>query len=172
MIPRYRGIGTLGVIIKAILPIVSQTLIDNVQVNVSQVQALGDISYIRGPIETGITLKTTIHYDQRLPEDDIESIEDTLTETITDYINGLDIGETLFVNRMVSELFAVDSHIANIGTAGKPIEELYVHKESKLQDNKVRQTLLGDYQPVTDERIIIEPSVDNPIVLERAYTRR
>jgi uncharacterized phage protein gp47/JayE len=172
LVPRYKGIGTLGVILKATLPVVSQSLIDNVSANVQQVQALGDIAYIRKPKETGLTMKTTIHYDQRLPEDDLELIEDTIIETITNYVNDLDIGEELVVNRLVAELFAVDSHIANIGISGKPLEEVYIHTESRLQDNKVRQTLLGDYTPDTDERVIIEPSVETPITLARDYQRR
>lgn len=172
LIPRYKGVGTFGAIIKSTLPIVAQSLIDNVTANVAVVQAYGDIAYIKGPKETGVTLKTTIHYSQRLPEEDLEIIEDTLESTITEYINNLDIGEEFVVNRMVAELFGVDDRIANIGTAGKPIEELYIHVESRLQDNKVRKTLLGNYNPDTDERVIVEPSVQTPILFERAYQRR
>lgn len=172
LIPRYRGIGTFGAIIKATLPTVSQSLIDDVTANVSKVQSLGSISFIKGPKETGITMKTTIHYAQRLPDEELESIEDTLVETITDFINSLDIGEEFFLNRMVSEFFAVDDRISNVGTAGIPIEEIYIHKDSKLGDNRVRQSLLGDYSPESDERVIIEPTVETPITLDRSFVRR
>ena len=53
-----------------------------------------------------------------------------------------------------------------------PNDELYVYKDSKLEDNRVRQTLLGDYTPESDERVIVETTVANPITLASAYTRR
>ena len=172
LIPRYRGIGTFAAILKAVLPVVTDSLISTVEANVQKVQALGEIAYIRAPKETGASMNITVHYDQRLPTDTLETIEETIRDVVTNHINGLDIGEDFYVNRMVSEIFSVSSHIANLGEAGKPIDEFYIHTESRLQDNKVRQKLLGDYSVDSDERFIIEPSVSVPIVLERAYTRR
>ena len=74
---------------------------------------------------------------------------------------------------MVSELFSIDQSISNFGEeTGKPIDELFVHRDSKLEDNKVKEELLGDYVPVSDERIIVEPSVKDPIQFERKFVRR
>jgi uncharacterized phage protein gp47/JayE len=172
VIPRYKGIGTFGLIIKSTLPTVSQTLIDNVTANIYNVQAFGDIAYVKGPKETGFSFRTTIHYDQRLPDDELKMIEDDLETNVTEYVNNLDIGESLAINRMVAELFSINAHIANIGESGRPLEEVYIYNESRLEDNRVRRTLLGDYVPESDERIIIEPSIDSPIIFDRAYTRR
>lgn len=172
LIPKYRGIGTLGAIIKATLPTVSQSLIDSVSVNVEKVKSMGDVAFIRKPKETGITMKLTVHYSQRLPENELENIEDTIKDSITEFINNLDIGESLIINKLAAELFAASDYISNLGEAGKPFDELYIHVESQLEDNKIRQKLLGDYTPNTDERIIIEPSYTTPITLERAYIRR
>lgn len=172
MIRRYRGIGTVGIIIKSVTPTVSDTLINSVTSNIERVQSFGTLVFVRKPLETGLVMNMTVHYRSRLPEDEIEQIEDTLRSTITDYVNSLDIGETLLVNRMIAELFSVSDQITNFGQPRKPIDELYIYVESKIRDNKIRQTLLGDYVPATDERVIIEPSVANPIVLNRSYTRR
>ena len=50
---------------------------------------------------------------------------------------------------MVSELFSIDQSISNFGEeTGKPIDELFVHRDSKLEDNKVKEELLGDYVPI------------------------
>jgi len=172
LIPRYRGIGTQGVIIQSVLPVVSQTLIDAASANIQRVQAFGDITYVRGPKETGTTMKITVHYDRQLPEDELNGIEEALKDSITEFINNLDIAESLLTNRLVSELFAVSEYIANFGESGKPFDEFYIHVNSKLEDNKVRQVLLGDYVPEDDERVIIEPSFANPITFERAFIRR
>lgn len=172
LLPRYRGIGTVGAILKSVAPTVTSTLIDNVQVNVNAVQAYGDITYVRGPNEIGLTMKITVQYDSQLPEDELATIESDLKTAITDYVNGLDIGENFSLNRMISQLFSVSSHISNFGIPGKPIDELYVWKFSALQDNKVRQILLSDYIANSDERVIIEPSVNEPITLVRTFTGR
>lgn len=172
LIPRYRGIGTFGAILKSTSPTVSQTLIDNTIVNVSAIQAFGDIAYIRKPRETGLTMKITVHYASNLSESELSSIETDLQTSITDFVNNLDIGEAFVVNRMVAQLFSVSPQITNLGVAGIPIDEIYINTESKLQDTKVRQKLLGDYYPSSDERVIIEPSVAMPIQLVRDFTTR
>jgi hypothetical protein len=172
MVSRYRGIGTFGAILKAITPTVSQSLIDDVTANVSDIMAYGDIAYIRAPIESGLTMKITVHYDMVLSEDDLTTIEATIISSITDFVNNLDIGQTFLSNRMIGELFSVSDHITNFGETGKPIDEMYIYNTSTLEDNRVRQTLIGDYTPADDERVIIETTVTNPIVLVRDFTRR
>jgi uncharacterized phage protein gp47/JayE len=172
LFPRYKGIGTLGVIIKSILPTVSQNLINSVQTNILLVQALGDIVYVRGPKETGVELSTTIYYSESISENELTTMEETITRSITNYVNNLEIGETFYVNRMVSEIFSIDKRIVNVGTYQKPLEEIYIYKESRLEDNRVRQSLLGDYFPATDERVIMESTIETPITLNRGYIRR
>ncbi len=172
LIPRYRGIGTFGVIIKSVTPTVSSSLLDTVTFNVSRVQAFGDISYVRAPKESGLAMKLTGHYSSRLPEDELSSIESSIRDIITSYVNNLDIGEEFLLNKMVSSLFNVSSNLTNLGIAGQPVDELYIYRESKVGDNRVKSTLLGDYLPSSDERVIIEQSLPQPITLERSYTRR
>lgn len=172
IIPRYRGIGTTGVILKSTSPSVSTTLLDSVTANVESVKALSDIIFIKGPREIGMALKATIIYTQVLDEDTLLGIEGNLKSTIIGYINNLDIGQTFILNRMVAQLFSIDSRISNIGVAGKPIDELYIYVPSSTQDSKIRQNLLGDYQTSQDERVIIEPSINVPIVLARSFARR
>lgn len=172
LIPRYRGIGTFGVIIKSITPTVSSALIDSVTANVYKVQAFGDIAYVRAPKETGLAMTLTAHYSSTLPEDELVSIEASVRDTVTSYTNSLDIGEEFLLNKMVSSLFGVSGSITNFGVAGQPVDELYIYKESKLGDNRVRSTLLADYMPVSDERVIMEQSLVEPITLKRSYTRR
>lgn len=172
LIPRYRGIGTFAGILKSTTPTVSTSLIGDVQANVQRVISFGDIAYIRKPKETGISMKFTVYYSSRLSPEELNEIELRLSDTIKTHINSLDIGESLFINPMISDLFDISDKIVNFGEPGKPIDEVYIYIESRLQDNKVRQILLGDYEPATDERIIIEPSVLQPITFERKFITR
>ena len=59
-----------------------------------------------------------------------------------------------------------------MGETGKAIDELFVYLPSVLDDNKTRETLLGNYIAAEDERVIMEPDVSQPITLNRVYTRR
>lgn len=171
MVKHYRGIGTFGVIIKSITPTVSDTLITSVRANITNVACFGELPFVFGPKETGLSLKTTIHYKSRISEDDMEFIEDALESLIKNHVNSLDLGEEFSLNRLVADMFDISSQISSFGIPGTPIEELYVYKQSRLQDNKTRSKLLGDYLPANDERVIIEPSVSSPIVFERAFIR-
>lgn len=172
IIKHYRGIGTFAVIVKSITPTVPDSLIDAVNANISIVGGLGDIWFILKPKETGLTMRITVQYKNRLDEESFQIVEDSLKEAITDFVNNLDLGESFVVNRLVADLFDVSSDISNFGEAGKPLDEVFIHKNSRTQNNKVRSQLLGDYHPLNDERIIIEPSVRTPIVFERAFDRR
>ena len=169
LIPRYKGIGTTGAILKSTSPTVSQDLIDQVTAAVQGVQAYGDLVYVRAPLETGISMTLTIHYGKQLSEDTLTTIESNITTSITNYINNLDIGETFLVEKMIASLFSLDPNITNIGSLNKQIDQLYVYKESALGDNRVRQNLLGDYVPGSDERVIVEQSINQPITLNRSF---
>jgi uncharacterized phage protein gp47/JayE len=169
LIPRYKGIGTVGAILKSTSPVVSSDLITQVTAALQPAQAYGDLVYVLAPKQTGLTIALTIHYSQVLSDDVLTTIEQNTTTTITDYINNLDIGETFILERMIARLFSIDSHITNIGSLNKLVDELYIYKSSRLNDNRVRQSLFQDYVPASDERVIVEPSVNQPILLNRSF---
>jgi len=168
---RYRGIGTFAIIIQSSAPTVSDSLIDNVRAKVEKVMAHGEKAYVMGPKESGISMTVVVHYKKKLDSDELDAIEADLDDTIDAYINGLDIGQEFSVNKLVSDLFSVSENISNLGQVGKPLDEIYIYKESRLGDNKVRQLLLGDYTPGELERVIVEPSVASPIIFQRKYVR-
>lgn len=172
MVKYYRGIGSGAVIIKSITPTVSQALIDDVTARVEKVQGFGSLIYTIGPKETGLSFKLNIYYDQQLTEEEVSSIEIAMEDTITTSVNNLDIGETFYSNKLIASLFSASTHIVAIGETGKTFDECYLYKTTRLGDNKIRQRLLGDYTPSSDERIIIEPSVSTPIAFNRFYNRR
>jgi len=163
----YRGIGSFGIIIKAVTPTVSQDLIDAVMERVIKAESYGALAYVRGPREIGLTLKLNIYYDQALTEDDYATIENSLEEVIQTSVNSLDISEAFYLGRLIASLFTVNTHIVAIGEQNKQVEEAYIYVPTRLDDNKVRQTLLGDYVPASDGRIIVEPSVAVPVAFTR-----
>lgn len=168
----YRGIGTFGVIVKSIQPVASDMLIESVKSAISSVQGFGSIASIRAQKELGFTLKTRVWYRKKLTDDEISDIEDTLIDGVEATINGLDLGETLYLDRLMADLFSASEEIIGFGVSGTPIDEAYIYKLSLLEDNRIPEKLLGDYAPKEDERIIVEPSVSSPIVFEHKFGNR
>jgi uncharacterized phage protein gp47/JayE len=156
MLPFFRGIGTYDLLIKATTPLVSDGLIAAVQESIDRVTAQGIIGTARSPQTTGLSLTGTLTLKKKLPVDEQTNILNAATANVTDYTNSLDIGEDWIVNEVVQRVMAVSDNIKNLGSANKPLDSAYIYKDSKLQDNRVRGTLIGDYAPETDERIIVE----------------
>ena len=166
-----RGIGTYDVLIKSITPSVSDTLREAVQAAISEVTSQGIIGLARRPKETGMAFEITIYYrttpGESLTNSVKETIENNVIENLTNYVNSLDIGEEFIINEAVQRVLETDDRIKDIGVPSKPFDEISLWFETKLQDNKIRQTLLKNYDPDDDERLIIEPSLATPIVINR-----
>lgn len=155
-IPFARGIGTLDLLIKSTTPTVSVGLINSVQAAIDTVSSQGIILKARKPKETGLSLVATLTFKKSLPSTQEQNILSSVTANLTDYIDSLDIGEQFIVNRALEKVLVTSDVIKNVGTTSKPFDSLFIYKESRLEDNKIRSILLDDYSAKTDERIIVE----------------
>ncbi len=165
---RAEGIGTYRIIIKSITPSVSTNLIDNVNAALSRVTAEGVRGLVSRPLETGMTFLLTLTYKNGIGDDEKDAIDVQVRNSITDYVDNLDIGEPFILNQLVDRVLSVSSSIKDIGEPNKPIDDMFVYRETRLNDNKIRQELLANYTPQGNERIIIEPSISTPITIIRA----
>ncbi len=156
ILPFYKGIGTTDLLIKATVPSVPDSLLTVVQNTVDEQKASGTIISVRGPKETGFSMTATLTMRRQLSATEQSNIIAAVSANITTYINSLDIGEEFIVNEAVERVMATSAEIKNVGVANQPFDSLFIYKESKVQDTKVRNTLLGDYTPDADERIIVE----------------
>ncbi len=164
---RFMGIGTFKLLIKSITPSVPLSLIDDVQASISQVCSLGVYPIADKPKETGMQFVLTVIYNNGVSSDDQDSIESQIRSNISDYVNNLDIGQDFIFNQVVEQILSVSPSIKDIGSVGNPIDQILIYKESRLQDAKIKNTLIGNYSPAQDERVIIEPSLLEPITIFR-----
>jgi len=156
IIPYFKGIGSFDVLVKASTPTVSDSLIAMVSEAVSKVAAQGIVTNVRGPIETGMSLIGTLTFKRAISTTDKNNIINAVTQNVIDYINNLDISEDFIVNEGVERVMSTSDEIKNIGVANQPFDKIYLHKPSTLEDNKVREILLGDYDPDEDEKLLVE----------------
>ena len=165
---RARGVGTFRMLIKSVTPSVSTDLIDNVQQSVQSVTSMGIKDFIDRPFETGFSTALTVTYESGVSDEEKNAIESQIELAIADYVNNLDIQDLFLVGELTDRVLSVSPNIKNIGKANKPFDEIYLYKESTLKDNKIREELLTDYQSGAEERVIIEPSLPDPITISRA----
>jgi len=156
IIPYFRGIGTFDILIKATTPTIPAGLLSAAEEAVRKVMAQGIVPNIRGPVEVGTSLVGTLTLKKRMTASEETNILNATTANVTDYLNSLDIDEDMIVNELIERVMATSSEIKNIGSATKPFDSTYVYKPTKLEDNKIRKTLLGDYTAEEDERVIVE----------------
>ena len=94
-----------------------------------------------------------------------EEVKSAIQENVADYTNNLSIGESFILNELTERVMSTSEKILNIGTAAKPFDLLNIYRETKLRDNKLKEELIGDYHPLEDERLIIEPTVTTPVTI-------
>ena len=169
----YRGIGTWGIIIKSIAPTASLSLIENARERILKKASFGSVDFVRGQKETGFSMKTRVWYRKKLSDDEHDDIEDAMEDIIINHVDNLDLGESLFLDRLISELYDVSTAIEGFGTRINPIDEAWIYFPTELEDNRIPRRLIGDYSPLSDEeRVIIESSISSPITFERKFGSR
>ena len=170
IVPFARGIGTLDLIIKSTTPTVSTGLVNAVQTQINSVGAQGIILKSRKPKESGMAIVANLTFKKSLPSSEESNILTSVQNNLTDYIDSLDIGEEFIMEQALAKILATSDQIKNVGSISKPFESVYIYRESKLEDNKIRSILLQDYKPKFDERIIVEQEYagSTPILIKAA----
>jgi uncharacterized phage protein gp47/JayE len=170
IIPFHRGIGTYDILIKSTTPSISDSLVATVQDAIDTVTSQGIVGLARGPTEIGISMTGTITFKRQLSTDEETSILTAATDNVIEYINNLDIGEEFIVNEVIERVQATSDLIRSLGRPTAPLDSLFIHRPSRLEDNKVRSSLIEDFQPKTDERVIVEleSAGNTPILLRSA----
>lgn len=164
-IPYHRGLGSFDVIIKSVSPYATPALLSAVQNAVARVTSLGVLGTIRAPKEVGVSLEILLKLTEVVSDEAALGIISSVRQAVGDYVNNLDIGQSLIINEIVQRVMAVDERIKDMGTPGKPLESIYIYKPTRLQDSKIRSLLTTNYETLADERAIIETeeTIGDPI---------
>ena len=156
ILPQARGIGSFDLLIQSITPIPSETLLSAVRESVLNHTAAGNIGSIRAPIELGMTISGNLILRKVVSASEQTNIINAATQNITAYINNLDIGEEFIFNEAIERVMATSELIKDIGVPTLPFEELFSYTPSRVEDNKIRSSLISNFSPQTDAKISIE----------------
>lgn len=165
VVPYDRGSGSFSVYVKSIYPTVSSALLDKVQEIIDRVKSLGNSAVVRAPKYVGMEVSVSINYRSAITADQKTAIEALVEDEIISYVNNLDIGEEFVNQELVSRILNISEEIKNIGRTGKPFDSLFIYRDSRIADNRIRQTLISDYIAFSDERVIVEQTIQSPITV-------
>lgn len=156
IVPYHRGIGTVDMLIKSTVPRISDSLVSAVQTAIDEVTSQGIVATARGPNEVGISMVGTLTLKSRVSSEEESNIISTATDNVSDYINTLDIGEEFVVQEIIERVLASSELIKQLGSTSVPLDKLFMYRPTKLEDNRIRSSLLDNLTPEVDERIIVE----------------
>lgn len=167
-LPYHRGLGSFDIIIKSVNPRTTNALLSAVQNAVANVTAMGVVPTVRAPTEVGTSISILLKLKEAVSDDTAIDIIANVRQSVGNYVNNLDIGEELVINEIVQRVMETDERIKDMGKPGKPLEAIYLYRPTRLEDNKVRQTLTGNYVALTDERVIIETveTIGDPVSVQ------
>lgn len=162
-----RGVGTADWIIKAVTPEVPQRLIDQCQEAIDSVEGSGLENIATAPITIGTQLIFSTTYRARYENDIKDQIKETVKRNLIDYVNNLGIGEDLIVDQLLKTILNADNRILSVGSPDRlsNFERINIYKRSAISTSKVRRTIIKDYVTDLIERVIVEPSLIDPIVI-------
>jgi uncharacterized phage protein gp47/JayE len=166
-IPYSRGIGTTDWLIKSTSTLVSGQLVDTVQQSIDQKQSSGTSNIAKSPNIIGLEVKFPITYKTSLEDSDKEKIKAEVRKNVSDYVNNLEIGESLIVDQVVKVVLNSSDEIESMGdpNSSENFSSIFIYKRSGLSTSVIRKSLTSDYRTKQYERVILEPGVQTPIVI-------
>lgn len=162
-----RGVGTADWLIKAVTPEVPQRLIDLAQQAIDGKESSGVENTARAPVTIGLQAQFSLTYSSRLEDQVKELIKTAVRRKLIEYVNSLDIGETLVIDQLVKIILNADERILSIGAANSVsnFERLTLFKRSAVSTSIVKRTIINNYKTGKSERVIIEPSIIDPVII-------
>lgn len=156
--------GTYEVYVYGIVPQVPQSLLSLVQTALNSFTAYPLTGTAIVPDLVGISINTTLTLQSGLSLIDQSTIISTATTAAANYINNLTIGQELIINEIANVIVNSDTDIIDVGNPDDPIISIFIWR-SRLDGTRYSEFLLNNYTPITGERIVVETSILNPIVL-------
>jgi uncharacterized phage protein gp47/JayE len=166
ILPWEDGAGRFNVYIKSVSPAVSDRMIEDVQLAIDNVQAVGVIGYSRKPYEIGVEIDTTISFKSKYENETKQEIRNTVKVACSAFLNSMDLGQPLILQEFISELKQVDDRIASIGfNSITGFDAIFAWYPAKLADSgKRRERLIVESLILPPHaRIITEDSISDPI---------
>lgn len=162
-----RQAGTYICYVYAVSPTVPTSTLQMVQAQMNTATAWPIVGTAVQPDLIGISLSTTVTFVAGATASQQQAAIANAQAAAENYINNLAIGQTLVINDISDAIMGSDSNILDIGEPNQPLAGIYIWR-SRADGTRYSRFLVANYTPQTGERIVVEPSITNPIALTAA----
>lgn len=162
-----RGIGTSNALVTSITGFVTDDMVATAQAAADLVRAHGTDILVEGPVEVGLQAYITLRYRPGVQNAEKTAIEAAATRNLRSYILSLDIGDEFVINEAAQRVMETDERILDMGLPGAPFDAVFTFHPGIETTSRIRRRLLKNYVPDIDEKVVMEQSVDQAVVIRR-----
>jgi len=157
IMPLYRGIGTLDILLDTVTGAVSDQILESVARAVDRTRSLGIDVLIRRPSLVGLELALDIKMARGLSSADKILVTNTVRDTVSSLIAAVPMGGELSINSISAAVLSSDRRIVDVGAPGRPFSELILWRDSAITGAR-RPAILRNSNIIlgNDERLTLE----------------
>lgn len=166
-VPYSRGIGTSDWLISSTSINVSAELLEAAQNAIDFKQSVGMSNIAKSPVLIGTEFIFSLKYKGRLEDRQKEQIKTDVKKNIADYVNNLEIADSLVIDQIVRVILNSSNLIESMGdeNSSDNFRNIFIYKRSGLSNSLIRKNLTLDYIAKSYERVILENTIETPITI-------
>lgn len=164
--PYQDGAGSFTVYLKSISSFLSDRSLADAEYSIKQKMAAGIHCAVKEPYIIGIELNSTITYDQVYSEAIKTQIRANLASAATTYINSLNLGATLDLKNLASELRSLEPRVRSLGSNNVTVfDNVYLYFPARFAPNQRRREKMTTVFLAVPlhARVIVERSISSAI---------
>jgi hypothetical protein len=159
--------GTYTAYIYGVAQVASPGLLQACQAQLDATTAYPLVGLAVAPDLVGISFSTVLEFVAGATAAQQQTAMASATAVASNYINNLPLNGTFVINELASVVLNADPNILDEGQPNKPLTNIYIWRD-RADGTRYSRYLVADYSPQIGERLIVENSIPNPIVLTPA----
>ena len=111
-------------------------------------------------------IQSNLVYRKKYKEEEKALMRENLVFATINFVNSLDVGQSLPLSSLADEVRAIDERVTGLGSSRVTIfDNVFIHYPARLETSRKRREKLiqGAINIAPNARIIIEPSITRPI---------
>jgi len=163
IINNEKGLGTANVYIMPQIPGPDESIVRIAKNVIEPIKTLGSDIGVYNPKFIGIELSCTLVFSENTPEHEKPHIRKQVQENIIKYINNIPIGEPLIIAQLIKEILNTSDYIIKLHN--NTFDSFYAYKPT-VYNNRIRLNIYKDIYVQEYEKILIEYTIKNPVVVK------
>ena len=122
LLPYRRGVGTLDIVVFTAVTKPSQTLLDSVRDYAAQLVAYGVTVKVYAPVYHTVDLTVRVAFAPSTTIDDRATFRSLASAAITQYINAMTLGSSVYMDRVEYEVLGISEKIVDVSIVSMAID--------------------------------------------------